>query len=166
MKTVATIIICLFFGFYFSSYTTNTVELAPEIKLENTKGELIRLSALKGNVVLVDFWASWCRPCRVKHPELVKVYNQFKESKFKNASGFEIFSVSLDQNKGAWIKAIEQDQLNWSNHVSDLKGWRSEVVKNYGIKGIPHNVLLNEQGVIIGKNLFGNQLTAVLKKLQ
>jgi thiol-disulfide isomerase/thioredoxin len=166
MKTVSSIIACLVFVFYFSSYTNNVVELAPEIKLQNTEGIETSLSSLKGNVVLIDFWASWCKPCRVRYPELVGVYNQFKNSQFKNAKHFEIFSVSLDKNKASWIKAIEQDKLDWPNHVSDLKGWQSAVVKPYGVRGIPLNVLLNEHGVVIGKNLFGNALKEVLSGLQ
>ncbi len=144
----------------------NTVVVAPEITLKNTKDVEVSLSSLKGSIVLIDFWASWCKPCRIKHPELVAVYNQFKDSQFKNAKSFEIFSVSLDQNKASWIKAIEQDKLNWPNHVSDLKGWQSSVVRPYGIRGIPRNVLLNEHGVVIGQNLFGESLKEVLKGLQ
>lgn len=147
----------------FSDYSNNPT---PEINLNNPAGEQVKLSSLQGDIVLLDFWASWCGPCRKRHPELVGVYNQFKDVTFKDGAKFDIYSVSLDKNKANWVAAIEQDQLAWSNHVSDLLGWQSSAAKAYNIRSIPSNLLLNQNGEIIGKNLFGKELEAVLLKLQ
>lgn len=123
-----------------------------QTKLE---GGTFKLSDLKGKYVLVDFWASWCGPCRAENPHLVKAYAALKD---KN---FEIVGVSLDQNKEAWSNAVEMDKLPWI-HVSDLKGWKSELVSLYGIQSVPQNFLVNPQGVIVAKNLRGEQLTELI----
>ena len=94
---------------------------APEIEMRDPQGNIRKLSDLKGKVVLIDFWASWCRPCRMENPNVVRTYSQYKDAAFKNGDGFEVFSVSLDQNKAAWQKGILQDKLTWENHVSDLQ---------------------------------------------
>lgn len=151
------------------SFTPNIAEeltVAPEISLQNPNGEVLNLSSLQGDVVLIDFWASWCKPCRARHPELVSVYSKFKDQEFANGASFQIFSVSLDRDKARWEKAIEQDGLTWSNHVSDLKGWDSAAAKAYGVRSIPHNVLLNAKGEIIAQGLHGAELEAALKSLQ
>jgi len=165
MKLLSTLLLGLILGFSSPSNIIKEDNLAPEIILNNTKGVETKLSASHGKIVLIDFWASWCRPCRVKHPELVSIYNQFKNSKFKKGSRFDIFSVSLDKNKEAWLKAIKQDKLTWKNHVSDLKGWNSEVVSTYNVRGIPMNVLLDENGKVIATNLHGDQLRKMLTSL-
>lgn len=137
----------------------------PDIALQNPEGETMRLSDLRGNVVLVDFWAAWCRPCRMENPNLVRLYDKYKDR------GFEIFSVSLDglpnqQNpKDAWVNAIQQDNLTWDTHVSDLKGWNSSVVPKFGIRGIPYTVLVDREGNIIDTKLRGPQLEAKLKEM-
>jgi len=131
--------------------------LAPEITMNNTDEKPISLSSLKGKVVLVDFWASWCGPCRAENPTVVKAYNKFK------AKGFEIFSVSLDKDMDKWKEAIKKDNLVWTNHVCDFKFWDSPVVSLYNFNAIPYNVLIDKEGNILAKNLRGEDLE---KKLQ
>jgi thiol-disulfide isomerase/thioredoxin len=138
---------------------------APEISLKNPEGKTISLSSLRGKLVLLDFWASWCGPCRMENPYVVSAFNQYKDKKYQNAKGFTIYSVSLDMDPNAWKKGIEKDKLVWENHVSDLKGWNSEAAKRYQVNGIPYNLLLNEEGIIIRKNLRGEELLKTLEKL-
>lgn len=139
---------------------------APEISLLDPNGKTLALSSIKGKVVLIDFWASWCGPCRRENPTVVKVYQTFKDKKLLGGNGFTVFSVSLDGNADAWKKAIGLDGLEWPHHVSDLMGWNSEVVARYSITGIPTNYLINEQGIIINKNLRGEDLYEALTKLE
>ncbi len=137
-------------------------EPAPDFTLNDPDGNPISLSSLKGKVVLVDFWASWCRPCRAENPNVVKLYNKYK------SKGFDVLSVSLDgmprqQNaKQDWLTAIEKDGLIWKNHVSDLKGWQSSVVTQFNIEGIPFTVLIDKEGLISGINLRGPELESKL----
>ena len=138
---------------------------APEIALKTLNDSIIKLSSLKGKLVLIDFWASWCGPCRHENPTVVEAYSKFKNKKFKGGNGFTVYSVSLDMDKNAWQKAIQKDNLTWPYHVSDLKRWDSEVVNKYAIQGIPTNVLINENGIIIGKDLRGDALITSLEKL-
>jgi thiol-disulfide isomerase/thioredoxin len=143
----------------------NLGNAAPEIALRNPYGEIISLSSLKGKVVLIDFWASWCGPCRYENPAVVKAYNLYKDKKFKGGNGFTIYSVSLDANSEAWKKAIERDGLSWQYHVSDLLGWNSEAAAKYAISSIPTNYLINEKGLIINRNLRGEDLINALEKI-
>jgi peroxiredoxin len=133
-------------------------EQAPDIVLNDPYGKSVALSSLRGKYVLVDFWASWCKPCRMENPNVVRLYNKFK------ARGFEVFSVSLDDNKDAWVKAINDDKLLWT-HVSDLKKWSASVVPLYNIESIPYTVLLDKDGKIVAKNLRGEALSEKLAEL-
>jgi len=137
--------------------------IAPELAYNNPKGEEMKLSNLKGKLVLIDFWASWCRPCRQENPNLVNAYRKYTKTNFKNGKGFEIFSLSLDKKHDAWVKAINQDQLFWRYHVSDLQGWQSEGSNRYGIRSIPSNVLIDGKGIIIAHNLKGPALNRFLE---
>jgi thiol-disulfide isomerase/thioredoxin len=136
-------------------------KMAPEITLPTLTGETKALSSLRGKVVLLDFWASWCGPCRRENPNVVATYKKY------SSKGFDVFSVSLDENKTAWEAAIKKDGLVWNNHVSDLGGWKSAVVPTYEIESIPFPVLIDKEGNIVamGESLRGNGLESELKKL-
>lgn len=133
-------------------------DIAPDFSLNDPDGKQVSLSSLKGKYVLLDFWASWCGPCRKENPHVVKLYEQYKD---KN---FEIYGVSLDRDKDAWIKAIKDDNLTWV-HGSDLKYWSSEVAVQYGVNGIPATYLLDQEGRVIAKNLRGMALEKKLEEL-
>ena len=140
----------------------STGSVMPEIELPNPEGDIIKLSSLRGKVVLVDFWAKWCRPCRAENPNLVRIYNQYKDQ------GFTVYSISLDglpqqpTPKEDWTSAIQQDGLSWDNHVSDLQGWNSPVAQNFGITSIPFTILIDRDGTIIDTDLRGPELEAKL----
>ena len=133
-------------------------EVAPVFEGPNPTGELVSLASLKGKVTIIDFWASWCRPCRIENPNLVRLYNRMHDK------GLEIVGVSLDKNQSSWARAIEDDGLSW-NHVSNLKYWQDPIALLYGVRSIPAAFVLNKDGVIVAKNLRGAQLDAKIEEL-
>ncbi len=137
---------------------------APDIQLNNAQGEPMPLSSVDNKVVLIDFWASWCKPCREAHPDMIELYEKYKNAKIGNADGFTIYSVSLDDKKENWLAAIEKDQLPWPYQVADLKGFASKYPDIYQFEQIPTYYLIDERGIIIGKNITYKWLEYELKR--
>lgn len=133
-------------------------QVAPDFSLPDSLGKIISLASFRGKLVLVDFWASWCSPCRAENPSFVAIFKEFHKK------GFQMLGVSLDEHRDKWLKAISDDKLAW-NHVSDLKGWKCAAGKLYGINSIPSNVLIAPDGKIIARNVFGDELRNKLKEL-
>jgi thiol-disulfide isomerase/thioredoxin len=156
-------IFLLFYTFCATAHHQNAVlkvgDKAPDFTIKNPEGKDLHLSSLKGKVVLLDFWASWCMPCRMANPDLVDLYRNY------NHHGFEIFSVSLDSKKNAWTSAIENDELYWPYHGSELVGWDSKVGALYGVDALPFSFLIDENGTIIALDLDAYYLEKKLKQL-
>ena len=142
----------------FSKAQLQTGETVPEIELPDTKDSIIRLSSLRGKVVLIDFWASWCGPCRAANPYVQKLYSRYKDK------GFEVFAVSLDTKNKEWLKAIKQDKLKYMQ-VIDNTGWRSKVAERYFVEQLPTNFLIDRAGKVVAIDLEGKELFDKVKSM-
>ena len=153
---ICLVVVCLMAcGVYAQNEVLEIGRRAPEIALPSPEGEVVKLSSLRGKLVLVDFWATWCAPCVEEQPELEVLYEKYNRA--DTTTRFEIFGVSLDRSRDQWIAGIQRLGINWTQ-VSDLLFWRSPVANDYGIQGLPFNVLVDEQGIIVASNLHGVEL--------
>lgn len=137
-------------------------EIAPEFQHQLINGDDFRLSELQGHYVLLDFWGSWCGPCRRENPELVALYNKFHDAQFKDAKSFEIVSIAVETSEARWKKAIQQDGLIWPYHIAEMQRFKSPIVSAYGVKEIPTKYFINPSGEIISTNASVNTIEEYL----
>ena len=168
MRTLILAITLLLFGSLISTVTAQLTGLekgnkAPEIRLPTIKGDTVSLSSLKGKLVLIDFWGTWCSPCVQEQSELARLYKKYKPASFTNGKGFEIYGVALEAKKPNWENFVAKNKISWIQ-VSDLKFWRSPVARTYNIQELPFNVLIDGKGVILAKNLHGPDLEEEIGK--
>jgi peroxiredoxin len=152
------IIACLLLAAESTTAQVKVGQMAPDISLPDANGSIVKLSSLKGKVVLIDFWASWCRPCRASIPAVIKLYEAYK------TKGFEVYGVSIDEKKKSWINAVSQDGINYTQ-VNDKAGWYAKVTEVYGVNEIPSTFLLNKNGEVVAVNLEGKELEDEIKGL-
>ncbi len=170
-KIISTLLFCTAISFAANAQYENTKiqvgQKAPELSFDDPAGKKLVLSEIsKGRVILLDFWASWCGPCRRSNPALVKLYNDYKKKSFKGAkNGFTVVSVSLDKAKESWTQAIAADKLEWPYHMSDLMAWQSKAAEIYGIQYVPQAFLIGADGKILAKYMSAEEAVGDLNKL-
>ena len=166
MKCLLNIFFLLFFITTGHGQIFEVGDKLPDIVASGIDGKEIRLSSLNGKMVLVDFWAGWCAPCRRENPIILEVYKKYKDESFDNGEGFTVFSVSLDTDKRMWGSIVKKDSLIWPFHVSDLQGFKGPIAKEYGVKSIPLSYLVDGDGVVVAVNPRGDALENKLRRLK
>lgn len=161
-----TIIVLCFAIFLFSNCNKNlkykSGDIAPDFEIEHIDGKKYALHDLKGSIVLLDFWGSWCGPCRTKNPYVVSIYQKYKNAQFASADSFTVFSVALEASAKSWENAIKKDNITWKYNVCDLERMNSKIAKLYGINAIPTTYIINEDGIIIGVDLAPEDIEKLL----
>ena len=167
IPVLLTLFVVVFFVFFAPSKKSKLVGTQMvDLDISNAINSKTKFSQLDEGLILVDFWASWCGPCRKLNPELVSLYNRYKDENFKQGKGFTIVSVALDKNKEQWQKAIKKDNLLWPYHIRESEKWKSPLVNQLNIHAIPYNILVDGKGEIIAARLFGKELEQKIASLQ
>jgi thiol-disulfide isomerase/thioredoxin len=167
-KILNILLILIIFGYagyyFYKKPKFSNGEKAPQFTATLIDGSSFELKNLEGSYVLIDFWGSWCGPCRSENPKLVNLYKEFKDASFKDAEGFEMVSIAVETSEKRWKAAIEKDALSWKYHIAQLDRFKSPIVSQYGVKEIPTKYLLNQNGEIIGVNLPTEQIAEMLRR--